>query len=68
VLGKADRVVARTAKRISAEIDKMVRDLPQQAASTTSLQRVLDEVARLQPLIRTFIELKRMGLNASNDE
>jgi hypothetical protein len=44
-----DRVVARTAKRISAELDQMVLDLPEGAAPQMALELVVRELAGLQP-------------------
>jgi hypothetical protein len=49
-----DRVVKRTAARISADMDRMVRDLPELDAPQMALEQVVGELAQLQPW---FMEL-----------
>ena len=49
-----DRVVMRTAARISADLDRMVRDLPEGAAPEMALGRMIDELTQMQP---RFLEL-----------
>jgi hypothetical protein len=57
--GQRDRVVRRTAARLSAVIDKMRHDLPEGAAPTTALELALEELASLQPLIALVDDLRR---------
>jgi hypothetical protein len=49
-----DRVVKRTAAGISDAIDKMVRDLPDDAAPQMALELVVDRLTQMQPW---FLEL-----------
>jgi hypothetical protein len=49
-----NRVVMRTAARISADLDKMRRDLPEGAAPQMALEEVIIELTQLQPW---FLEL-----------
>jgi hypothetical protein len=44
-----DRIVSRTARRISRELDSMVNDLPPDAAASAALECVVHELAELQP-------------------
>jgi Flp pilus assembly protein TadB len=44
-----DRVVERTAARISAAMDKMCRELPEGAAPQMALERVVDRLTQLEP-------------------
>jgi hypothetical protein len=43
-----DRVVKRTAKKISAELDKMIDDLPEDAATQQAFELVVSELAGMQ--------------------
>lgn len=49
-----DRAVKRTAIRLGADMDRMVRDLPEDASPQAALEQVVGELARLQPW---FMEL-----------
>jgi hypothetical protein len=49
-----DRVVRRTAASISDAMDKMVRDLPDDAAPQMALELVVDRLTQMQPW---FLEL-----------
>jgi hypothetical protein len=44
-----DRVAARTAKRISAALNRMARDLPESVAAQAALADVIAELAHLEP-------------------
>jgi hypothetical protein len=44
-----DRVAARTAKRISAALNRMARDLPESVAAQAALADVIAELTRLEP-------------------
>jgi hypothetical protein len=44
-----DRVVTRTAARVSADLDRMVRDLPEGAAPQMALELMIGELTQLQP-------------------
>ena len=44
-----DRVVIWTAARISADLDRMVRDLPEGAAPQMAVELMIDELTQLQP-------------------
>src|SRR5215831_5938536 len=44
-----DRVAARTAKRISAALHRMARDLPESVAAQAVLADVIAELTRLEP-------------------
>jgi hypothetical protein len=46
---QVDRVVKRTAARLSADMDRMVSDLPEGAAPQMALELVIDELTQLQP-------------------
>jgi hypothetical protein len=46
---KMDRVVTLTAARLRADLDRMVRDLPEEAAPQTALELVIQELTQLQP-------------------
>ena len=50
-----DRVVDRTATRISDALDKMVRDLPEGAAPQMALGFVVAELTVLQPWLMQLI-------------
>jgi hypothetical protein len=54
---KTDRIINRTANRISAELDRMIGDLPEDAAFQMALEQVIVVLADLQPdLMRRIIE------------
>jgi hypothetical protein len=46
---KADRIINRAAVRISTELNRMVADLPEEAASQMALELVIVTLADLQP-------------------
>ena len=50
-----DRVVKRTAKKISAELDKMIDDLPEDAATQQAFELVVSELAGMQPWLMSLI-------------
>jgi hypothetical protein len=56
-----DRVVKLTAARLSADIDKMVRGLPEGAAPSTALEKAFEELALLNPLINAIRDIRRAG-------
>jgi hypothetical protein len=49
-----DRVVTRTAARVSADLDRMVRDLLEGAAPQMALELMIGDLTELQPW---FLEL-----------
>jgi hypothetical protein len=54
---QVDRVVQRTAVAVSAALDKMIDDLPQDAAPQMVIGLVMGELAHLQPwLLRLIME------------
>jgi hypothetical protein len=46
---KADRIINRTAVRISTELNRMVADLPEETAYQMALELVIVTLADLQP-------------------
>jgi hypothetical protein len=46
---KADRIINRATVRISTELNRMVADLPEEAASQMALELVIVTLADLQP-------------------
>ena len=50
-----DRVAARTAKRISAALHRMARDLPESVAAQAALADVIAELTRLEPWFARLI-------------
>jgi len=50
-----DRVAARTAKRISAALHRMARDLPESVAAQAVLADVIAELTRLEPWLLGLI-------------
>ena len=50
-----DRVAARTAKRISAALNRMARDLPESVAAQAALADVIAELTRLEPWFARLI-------------
>jgi hypothetical protein len=52
---KVDRVIARTAARISAALAEMERDLPVDAAPQMALELVVRELAHRQPWFMRLI-------------
>ncbi|MER8438331.1 hypothetical protein NKH36_00010 [Mesorhizobium sp. M1312] len=52
---KINRIIARTARRISSELDRMRADLPEEAAPQMALELVLRRLVPLQPAFMTLI-------------
>jgi predicted DNA-binding transcriptional regulator AlpA len=48
---KVGRVIARTAQNLSAEVNRMVRDLPEDVVPQEALERALEEASELQPFL-----------------
>jgi predicted DNA-binding transcriptional regulator AlpA len=47
---KAGRVIARTARNLSAELDRMVRDLPEGVELQSAVEQAIKQASELQPL------------------
>jgi hypothetical protein len=54
---KADRIINRTAVRISTELNRMVADLPEEVAAQMAIEQGIIALAELQPwFVRLIME------------